>query len=66
MGLDAKSVGGIDKNAGVLCCDDGFDDGCKIVDIWKSLDTEQYVVERSFFIVRCFLGSSDNYKNLRQ
>lgn len=63
MGLDAKSMGGIDKNAGVLWCDNGFDDGREIVDIWKSLDTEQYVVERSFFIVRCILRSSDNYKN---
>lgn len=62
MGLDTKSMGGIDKNARVLWCDNGFDDGREIVDIWKSLDTEQDVVERSFFIVRCLFGSSDDYK----
>lgn len=39
MGFDAKGIGSIYNNAGMLRGDDGFDDGGKIVDVRQSLDT---------------------------
>jgi hypothetical protein len=38
-------VGCINEYAGVLRCNDGFDDSGKIVYIWKGLDAKENVVK---------------------
>lgn len=52
----------VDENAGMLWRHNGFDDSGEIVDIGKSLDTEQDVVEWSLLIVGGILGCTDNCK----
>ena len=60
MRLDAESVCRVDENAGVLRGDDRFDYCCEIVYIGESLDTEQDVVESTFFAGRCLFWCPNN------
>ena len=52
-------MGGIDEDASMLWCDDGFNDSSKIVDIWQCFYTKQDVIKSSF-PTSCILWSSDD------
>ena len=48
MCFDAKRARSVDENAGMLGCNDRFDDSSKIVDIRQSFDAEQNIVKAGF------------------
>jgi len=60
MCFDAERVCGVDENTSMLRSDDGLDDRGEVVDIGERFHTEEDVVERPIFQVRCMLGRLDN------
>jgi hypothetical protein len=54
-------MGRIDENTSVLRCDNGIDDGSKIVDIGECLDAQDNVIERALSGMSGIFGISNNY-----
>ncbi len=59
-GFNAKSVCRIDEDASVLGCDDGIDDGGKVVYVWESLYAQDDVIEGTIAHARGVFGVADD------
>jgi hypothetical protein len=57
-------VGSVDKDAGVLGCDDGVDDSGEVVDIGQGLDAENNIVKCAVSTRRGFFWRFDNCEGL--
>jgi hypothetical protein len=53
----------INNNASVLGCNDRFDNGGEVIDVWEGFHTEQHVIECAVLGIRCIFGCSDNYSD---